>query len=178
MYALVSPENYNKEQLKYVENFKKMIEMLSENTDTMMGAKDIYSRHIISTKAHATIVGLKKCGDVSGRLDRDMPCDGTAQYAEQFVQVDKSLMDTKDVKKGVTILNIHNYSDGTKARIFKKFILKHDPSKAILGTIYSGQDVDLIDVLNIMPNYITQFGKTGNIQSIMSPIVKPFKPVL
>lgn len=166
MYTLVKPEDYTREHLAFLSDFKKMIQMLSETTDTLMGAKDINSRHITSTSSHAKIVGLKKCGDVSERYDADMPCEGTAQYAEQFVQVDKALLSSQDIKKGVIILNIHNYSDGTRARIFKKFMLKHDPSKSILGTIYSGYDVDLIDILNIMPNYITQFGKTGSIETI------------
>lgn len=166
MYILVKPEDFTKEHLEFIENFKKMIRMLSNTTDTLMGAKDVNSRHIISTAAHAKIVGLRKCGDVMDRLDSEMPCEGTSQYAEQFVKVDKSLLDSHDVKKGTVILNVHNYGDGTRARIFKKFLLKHDDSKSILGTIYSGHDVELSDVLNIMPNYITQFGKTGNTESI------------
>ena len=166
MYTLVKPEDFTKEHLEFLENFKNMIRMLSNTTDMLMGTKDINSRHIISTSAHAKIVGLGKCGDVTDRLDSEMPCDGTSQYADQFVQVDKSLLNSRDVKKGIVILNIHNYGDGTKARIFKKFMLKHDDSKSILGTIYSGHDIDLSDVLNIMPNYITQFGKTGSIESI------------
>lgn len=166
MYTLIKPENLTKEHIEYIENFKNMIQMLSNTTDTLMGAKDINSRHITSTTAHAKIVGLSKCGDVTDRFDHEMPCDGTSQYAEQFVQVDKSLLATQDVNKGMVILNIHNYGDGTKARIFKKFLLKHDGSKAILGTIYTGQDIDLSDVLNIMPNYITQFGKTASIESV------------
>jgi len=166
VYRLVLPTEFTKSHLDYIEKFKSMIQMLSETTDTLMGAKDIESRHIISTSSHARIVGLDKCGDVNGRLDAEMPCEGTAQYAEQFVQVDKSLLASQDVKKGVVVLNIHNYGDGTKARIFKKYLLKHDESKSILGTIYSGYDIDLSDVLNIMPNYITQFGKTASIESI------------
>lgn len=166
MYNLVEPKDFTIEHIDYIEKFKEMIKTLSDTTDTLMGAKDIDSRHIISTSSHAKIVGLKKCGDVTGRLDMDMPCEGTAQYAEQFVQADKSLLDTGDVTRGIVILNVHNYSDGIKARLFKKFILKHDPSKSILGTIYSGQDIDLTDMLNIMPSYITQFGKTGSIDVI------------
>ena len=166
MYKLVKPSDFTKDHLEYIDDFKKMIRMLSDTTDTLMGAKDINSRHIISTSSHAKIVGLNKCGDVTDRLDDEMPCDGTAQYAKQFVQVDKSLLATRDIKKGIVILNIHNYGDGTRARVFKKFLLKHDNSKSILGTIYSGHNIDLVDVLNIMPSYITQFGQTGNIESI------------
>lgn len=166
MYKLVLPTAFTKDQTDYIEKFKSMIRVLSETTDALMGAKDIESRHIISTTSHAKIVGLDKCGDVNGRLDAEMPCEGTAQYAEQFVQVDKSLLASQDVKKGVVILNIHNYGDGTKARIFKKHLLKHDESKSILGTIYSGQDIELSDVINVMPSYITRFGSTGSIDAI------------
>jgi hypothetical protein len=166
MYRLIKPEKFSLEHINYIENFKQMIKMLSINTDVIMGAKDINSRHIVSTNEYARIVGLKKDADVADRLDKEMPCEGTVQYADQFVQEDRLLMESKDIKKGLSILNIHNYSDGTKARIFKKYMLKHEQSESILGTIYAGYDVNLTDVLNIIPNYIIRFGATGSIEAI------------
>lgn len=166
MYKLVKPNDFTKDHLEYIDDFKKMIRMLSDTTDTIMGAKDIESRHIIATKSFAKIVGLNECDDVTDRFDDDMPCDGTAQHAEQFRQEDKLLLESQDLTTGVMILNIHNYSDGIKARIFKKLLLKHDNSKSILGTIYSAQDINLVDILNLIPNYTAQFGKITNLESI------------
>lgn len=166
MYKLIDKKHYSNEHITYIDEFRRMINYLSANTDIIMGAKDINSCHIISTNEYAKIVGLKKGNEVIDRMDKEMPCEGTAQYAETFIAEDKSLIDTLDVRKGISVLNIHNYSDGTKARIFKKYMFKHEPSQSILGTIYTGYDINLTDVLNIVPNYITRFGATGSIESI------------
>lgn len=166
MYQLVKPDNFTKEHLEYIENFKKMIRMLSDTTDTIMGAKDVDSRHIIATKHFAKIVGLTECDDVTDKFDDDMPCEGTAKHAEEFRHEDKLLLESQDIKSGVMILNVHHYSDGIKARVFKKFLLKHDNSKSILGTIYSAQDINLADNLNLIPNYTAKFGKDVNLESM------------
>lgn len=165
-FKIVAPENYSTCHQNYINEFIKLISFMSNNTDMIMGAKDVNSRHIISTNEYAKIVGLKKGYDVADRFDKEMPCDGTAQYAKQFVLEDQSIISKKNPSCAISTLNIHNYSDGTKARIFKKYILKHDESKSILGTIYSGTEIQLSDVLNIIPNYITLFGATGSIESI------------
>jgi hypothetical protein len=59
-------------------------------------------------------------------------------------------------------LNVHHYTDGLKARVFKKRVLFHEETNSILGTMYSGHDVELKDFVNIIPNYVIQFGALGN----------------
>jgi hypothetical protein len=167
-YSIVLPENFSAEHKDYIEKFKNSIEMISAKTDIILGVKDVNSRHIISTNQYASIVGLKSGNDVANRLDQEMPCDGTRQYADCYVQEDVSLMNTLDINKSISVLNVHNYNDGLKARIFKKHILSHEASRSILGTIYSGHDVELSSFLNIMPSYIIKFGATGSVESINS----------
>lgn len=168
MYKMVAPEKFTTEHIEFIEEFKKSIITISNYTDVILGAKDIYSRHIISTIAYANIVGFKNGYDVTGFLDKDMPCDGTSQYADSYVQEDNDLMNSLDINKSVSILNVHNYSNGIKAKVFKKKILYHEASSSILGTIYSGSDIELQNILNIMPSYIMRFGITGSIESIDS----------
>jgi hypothetical protein len=165
-YKLVLPKNFTKEQVSYVEEFKKLVTIMSDNTDMIFGAKDINSKHIISTNSYAKIVGLKNGHEVENRFDRDMPCDGTSQYADSYVREDLLLINSLEINKVISTLNVHHYSDGVKARIFKKYILSHKPSESILGTIYSGYDIELKDVLKILPIYITRFGPNNSIQSI------------
>lgn len=165
-YSIVTPENLTQAHIAYIESFKNSIELISKQTDIILGAKDVNSKHIISTNQYAKIVGLKTGLDVSGRYDKEMPCDGTAQYADIYVKEDLQLINTLNPNSGISILNVHNYSDGMKARIFKKHLLKHHESKSILGTVYSGHDVALKDFINIIPSYIIQFGATGSIESI------------
>ena len=141
-YKIILPKNFTNEHKKYLEKFKSHVSAASE-FGFMLGAKDINSKHIIATNAYANIVGLKHGNDVEARFDKDMPCEGTAQYAENYVEEDLSLINSLDVNKNISILNIHNYNDGLKARIFKKRLLFHKDSQSILGTIYSGHDVEL-----------------------------------
>lgn len=149
-----------------IEQAKHSIKFLSQQCNDILGIKDINSRHVISTNAYAKIVALKNGVEVEGKLDFDMPCQGTAEYAPQYVKEDQELLNALNVHKQISVLNVHHYSDGLKARIFKKRILHHEPTKSILGTIYSGYDVELKDFVSLIPNYIIQFGSTGSLKVI------------
>jgi hypothetical protein len=165
-YKIVKPAEYLPEHSNFIENFKYSIQLLSTQTNNIIGLKDVDSKHIISTNAYAKIVALKNGIEVADRTDFDMPCPGTVQYAHQYVQEDQALINSKNIGIGISVLNVHNYSDGLKARVFKKHILHHVPTLSILGTIYSGYDVELKDFVNIIPNYIVQFGLTGSLEVI------------
>jgi hypothetical protein len=165
-YALVAPEQFTVEQQCFVDSFKASIQLLSSHTDLIMGAKDIRSRHIISTDAYAKIVRLPCGNDVADRLDREMPCEGTAQFADAFVEEDRRLMHCANSEKKIAVLNVHEYADGLKARIFQKHILKHRRSRSILGTIYVGQDVEVTDFFNLIPNYVLEFGAGCSLEQI------------
>ncbi len=170
-YKLVLPENFTIDHIDYIKNFNRSISNLSAKTNIICGAKDINSRNIIATDSFAKIVGLKSGGDVIDRLDKQMPCQGTAENADSYVKEDQSLIHSLNINKTLSTLNIHHYNDGLKARIFKKYILNHQPSKSILGTIYCGHDVLLKDTLKIIPSYISNFDITRSIESIDSEVL-------
>lgn len=165
-YQLISPDKFSKQQQMFIEQFKKSVSIISEQSGIIFGAKDIHSRHLISTNDYAKLVGLRFGKEVTGKLDKEMPCEGTAQYADLFVKEDFNLINSLNPQNSITVLNVHNYSYGLGAMIFKKNILHHHESQAILGTVYSGFKIELKNVLNIIPNYIIKFGITGSIATI------------
>lgn len=168
-YKLVAPENYTAAQKMFVDDFKESIVSISKKDNIIMGAKDIYSQHLISTDAYAKIVGLNQGLEVMGRFDRDMPCEGTAQFAETYVQEDRALMMSKDFYKTSSILNVHEYSDGLAARVFCKQLMRHDYSHSILGTIYYSHEVNLPKLMTILHDYILLFGMGCSIEEIDKP---------
>ncbi|MBP4046218.1 hypothetical protein [Chromobacterium violaceum] len=157
-YAMLAPDCFTDEHKSFLAGFRQSMEMLSSSSNMMLGAKDIRSRHLAATDAYARIVALERGGDVAGRLDSEMPCEGTAQFADSYVSEDLSLMQGGEPGRKLATLNIHEYADGLKARVFNKHLLVHHPSRSILGTIYSGQDVEIGNFLNIIPNYVLEFG--------------------
>ena len=165
-YSLVAPENFTAEQKLFIEDFKKSVTLISSQTDMIFGAKDINSRHFISTDAYAKIVALPKGIDVVDRLDREMPCEGTAQFADCYVQEDIELLNFGDINKKTSVLNIHEYSDGIRARIFHKNIMKLRPSHSIPGTIYSAHEIKIENFFSLIPNYIIEFGIGCSIENI------------
>lgn len=111
-YQLVSPERFTEEQSEFVAQFRQSVTQISGQTDMIVGAKDANSRHLASSDAYARIVALKRGDDVVDRLDKEMPCEGTAQFADCYVQEDLALMQTCDPTRKVSILNVHEYGDG------------------------------------------------------------------
>ena len=98
--------------------FRESIFQLSGQTDMIVGAKDVNSRHLVASDAYARIVALARGADVIDRLDKEMPCEGTAQFADCYVQEDLALMRGGDPNAKASILNVHEYGDGLKARVF------------------------------------------------------------
>jgi hypothetical protein len=165
-YTLVSPENFTVEQNKFVESFKESVNLISSQTDLVFGAKDINSRHLISTDTYANLVALPRGVDVVGRLDRDMPCEGTAQFADHYVQEDMELLSQGDLDRKKSILNVHEYGGGTDALVFDKYVMKHHPSQSILGIIYAAHKIEISNFLTLIPNYILEFGVGCSIENI------------
>lgn len=157
-FSLVAPEQFAARQQQYLEKFRQSIDLVSSQANAIVGAKDINSQHLIATDSYARIVGLPKGGDVTGRFDREMPCEGTAQFADCYVREDRELLSHRDPARMSAVINIHEYSDGLKALVFNKFALKHRPSKSILGTIYSAYEFDISRFFAMLPNYTFEFG--------------------
>lgn len=161
-YSLVSPAQFSPEHAELVESFKYSVRLVSDQArGVILGIKDIHSRHIISTDEYARIVSLPSGEAVADRMDYDMPCPGTVQFADCYIAEDQSLMACGDVFRSINVLNVHQYADGLHARVFTKSLLKHVPSRSLLGVIYSAHDVQIDDVLGVMPNYITEFAVSG-----------------
>jgi hypothetical protein len=157
-YSLVHPAQFTEKQKRFIERFCCSIAIVSSRSRTIVGAKDIESRHLVSTDAYAQIVGLTMGGDVTGRFDRDMPCQSTAQFADCFVREDRTLLSHRDPKRTTSVLNMHEYSNGLKTLVFDKLVLKHHPSKSILGTIYAAYEIDMSRFFSLLPTYTFEFG--------------------
>ncbi|NHR03804.1 hypothetical protein HA052_01220 [Chromobacterium haemolyticum] len=169
-YQLVSPERFSEEQSEFVAQFRQSVSQISDQTDMIVGAKDANSRHLASSDAYARIVALKRGDDVVDRLDKEMPCEGTAQFADCYVQEDLALMRTCDPARKVSILNVHEYGDGLKARVFSKHLLKHEATRSILGTIYYAHEIEIANFINLMPNYILEFGAGCSIEQVQGEL--------
>jgi hypothetical protein len=165
-YRLVLPENFTAEQNAFVESFKESVNLISVQTDLVFGAKDINSRHFLSTDAYANLVALPRGVDVTDRFDCDMPCEGTAQFADHYVQEDMELLSNGDINKKKSILNVHEYGVGTNALVFDKYLMKHHPSQSILGIIYAAHKIEISNFFTVMPNYVLEFGIGCSIESV------------
>lgn len=149
-YAVVPQNEFTISQKNYIDQIVNGIKLISMTDSVIIGIKDINSRHIIATDKYARTIGLCNGTDVNGLMDRDLPCMAIAEYAQTFVAQDIELL-KNNLNTTLTALNIHDYSDGVKSRIIKKSMLIHHESKSILGILYQGYDIELSDILNILP---------------------------
>lgn len=170
-YCLVTPESFTAEHRRVVEEFRKSVLVVSSHTDMILGAKDVNSRHLISTDSYAHIVGLRKGVEVSDRFDREMPCEGTARFADCYVREDEELLNSGDINRKTSTLNVHQYTDGIKARIFDKFIMKHHESRSILGTVYCSRDIEISNFFALIPNYFLEFGTGCSVEKVTGKLI-------
>ncbi|QYG08891.1 hypothetical protein [Janthinobacterium sp. PAMC25594] len=157
-YRLVAQENFTVEQTVFMEKLKESINLISTQSNIILGAKDINSRHFTSTDAYANLVGLLNGKDVENRLDRDMPCKGTASFAESYIKEDGDLLQSTNINNKIITLNIHEYDDGMKALVFNKSMIKHHLSRSILGLMYDAYEIDIKNFFILIPNYAMEFG--------------------
>ena len=165
-YRLVAPAQYTEDHQRFVERFRQSVMKISSRSRAIIGGKDIDSRHLIATDAYALLVALPRGVDATGRFDRDMPCEGTACFADCFVREDADLLSHRDGKRTKAVLNIHEYADGLDALVFGKFVMKHEPSRAILGTIYSASRIEMGTFSRILPNYRSEFGTGCSLEKV------------
>ncbi|MCC2626141.1 MAG: hypothetical protein K0R14_2014 [Burkholderiales bacterium] len=165
-YTVVKPENYTEEHVKYINQFKDSISLLSVQTNLMLGLKDTTLKFITGTDTSAKTLGLKYGADFTGRGILDIPCDGVAKYAEQINQQEQGLLDTCDISKGLEALSVFEFADGLKARTVTRQLFYYQPSASILGITNSVINVKLKDFINIIPSYILRFGAIGSIEAM------------
>ncbi len=159
MFTNVSPAEFSPEQSAFLNRFTQSLHLISDQAENIiLGVKDIHSRHLVGTDATAKILALTHGMDLAGRLDREMPCEGTAQFADSFVAEDRALLAEGNIDKTIKILRVCHYADGLGARVFTKHLLKHHPSCAVLGVVYHAHTIGIDDFLSIIPNYIMEFG--------------------
>ena len=73
-YPLVEPEYFTDVHRRYIEHFSHAVDLASScSSDTIVGAKDVHSRHLTASDPYARITGLSFGKDVAGRMDGDMP---------------------------------------------------------------------------------------------------------
>ncbi len=162
-YNLISPENFTPEHKQLVENFKEMTRSVSTPSKLILAAKDVHSKFFITNDAGAHHVGLKRGEEITDMFDSDLPCEGVAQFAENFVQEDQQILGSEDTDKNLSILDIYEYHDGLMSFLVSKSVLKHDASQSILGVTLEAMEVRLTDFIGLMPNYFTEFGQSASI---------------
>ena len=163
-YKLVTPENFSEEHVAFIGRFKSLVLDILSDYNVIFGAKDINSRHIIATHSYAKIVGLKDGTQVTGMLDKEMPCYGTAVHSDKYIEEDKLILTGLDIDKSISILKVLDYADGLKVRLFKKYALCHKESLSILGVVYSGTDIELKEIIHILPSYILSSNKASELK--------------
>lgn len=169
-YSLVTPENFTAAHKSLIDDFKKSVLLVSSQTGIIFGAKDVNSRHFTSTDATAHVVGLRRGVEVADRLDSELPCEGVARFADCFVREDKELMTSGNVDGTASSLNVLQWSDGIKARVIDKFVLKHHESKSILGTIYSSREIEIANFFTLIPNYFLEFGTGCSMERVRGDV--------
>ncbi len=170
-YSLVEPEQFTDEHRSFIERFAKTIRAASSSSNVVTSAKDVRSCHLTASDAYARIVGLSSGNEVVGQMDRDMPCEGTAAFADCFVREDRRLLESGDIRAMKSVLNIHQYDTGLGALVFDKFLLKHHPSNSVLGIINCAHEADLERFVALFPGYWSQFGLGCSIERTRSETI-------
>jgi hypothetical protein len=142
---------------------------LSTHTRCIVGAKDRDSRHVTSTDAYAALVGLRKGSDVCGRFDCDMPCEGTARFAEAYVAEDLEVLARADAGASTATLrtvNIHRYDTGLAAWMFEKRALFDGRQAHAIGTIYTAHQIDPDRLLALLLGGTEQRSIAGSLRFV------------
>ncbi|AUR51875.1 hypothetical protein [Aquella oligotrophica] len=164
-YNLVLPEEYSSAHLDFIESVSQSMQLLSSQLHLIFSAKDIQSRHIISTDTYAHIVGVNSVSEVIGKLDAEFPSYINSRLPNEFVAQDQILLKSMDVNKTIETINTTHYGDGLKSRRCKKSLLHHKETNSILGIVLTLQEIDLLDALNILPQYSFNSGIWGICQT-------------
>lgn len=170
-YPLVEPEQFSEAHRTFISQFVRTIWLVSTCGGALVGAKDIHSRNLAASDAYARIVGLSSGADMVGRLDNDLPCEDVAQFSSCYVRSDRRLLDRTHLGATQTVLNIHRYATGLKALVFDKSLLKHHPSKSILGIVFSAYETNVKRFTALFPTYWTHFGFGCSIERVDHPAI-------
>lgn len=169
-YYLVQPNEYNEEQKKFIEKIKETIVIISTQTDLILGAKDINSRHLVLTEACAKLLEMTRCtgaAQINGcaKAGSTQTCMMTQEDQE-----DRALLMQGDINKKISVLNFLQCRDGMRAMVFDKQLLKHMPSHSVLGIFFSVREIELQQCFTVIPNFVLEFGTGISIEKYHGPL--------
>lgn len=170
-YLLVEPEHFTDAHQRFIEQFSRTIELVSSCSDAIVDAKDVQSRHLTASDGYAHIVGLSFGKEVMGRMDTDMPCEDFARFEQSYLRQDRRLLLRTHMAAVQTVLSIHRYATGTRALVFDKCLLKHHPSKSVLGIVYNAYEIGAERFALLFPDYWKEFGFGCSIERMDHPVV-------
>ncbi len=162
-YQLVAPKDYTEQHKKLIDSYREAIAAVPAEAELFFDFKDVDSRFIAATDFAGRLWGLKKGQDAIGRLDRELPCEGVVQFADDFVREDLEVLNSNDLSKNIMILDLIHYCCGRKLLLTSKSLLKHDESQSKLGVRCLSMEVKFSDFLSLLPNYYAEFGPGGSI---------------
>lgn len=171
-YRLVEPQYFVDVHQSFVEQFARAVALVSTSSGAIVAAKDIQSRHFTASDLYGVLHGLS-CGmDAQGLMDSEMPCEDVARFAECYVRSDRRLLDCgAHIGAMQTVLNIHQYATGSRALVFDKFLLKHHPTRSILGIVLAAYETSIDRFTACFPGYWTEFGFGCTIERVARPTV-------
>lgn len=170
-YALVEPEHFTDAHRSFVMQFAHAVELVSSCNDAILGAKDVRSRHLTASDGYARVIGLSFGKEVTGRMDSDLPCEEFARFASCYVRQDLRLLARGHLDAIQSVLDIHACETGVKALVFDKCLLKHHPSKSVLGIVYAAYETNPERFTTVFPGYWEQFGFGCSIERVEQPMV-------
>ena len=135
-YQLLAPEQFNEEHNAYLDQFERAARLIADQTGLMVGAKNIFMQHMMSTS------------DCARRIE-DMKGD--------TVDEDRRLLRIRDVTRRLTVLSIYSLEDETYALTIEKRLLVHAPSRSILGTVYHAIRMANSGLVSLLPNFLLEF---------------------
>ena len=169
-YFLVPPSEFNEDQQKFIEKIKETIAVISSQTDLILGAKDVNSRHLAVTEAYSRWMVPDESREFAECRGCVATCNISTDRVADFNPEDRSLLLQGDINKKVSLLNIHRGRDGVHALVLDKQLLKHVPSQSVLGIFFSARVMELHKLFTIIPNFILEFGTDISIEKYQGPL--------
>lgn len=167
-YYLVQPNEYSEEQKKFIEKIKETINIISAQTDLILGARDVHSRPLILTEAARRLLEMSEC------MARAPGCANASRFSSCLMteddQEDRDLLMQGDINKKISVLNILQCRDGMRAVVFDKQLLKHVPSQSVLGIFFSAREIELEQCFTVIPNFVLEFGTGVGIEKSHGPL--------
>lgn len=157
---------------KFINEKCSSLENFTSNSNIIIGIKDVNSIHVGCSPEYAKIIGVADHKDLKGKTDHEIPCTGVAEFANQYKSEDEMVVGQGGETVNIKTLNIHNYKDGFKARIFNKTPLINPYTQSVLGLMFTAHDAMLNNFLDILPNYYKMFGCLDSFKDRLNPSIE------